>query len=149
MFSLVWGPMLCHLGCSHPRTPLPDLKQIKSVFCHLHMLYKVEHMVVAHLTHLLNAMVPTKGGRCQCLHFVHFCLSCHPSQALYKLCSTCVSCSKLHNVPWISTLKTLRRSRKGLSFINTSCTSYFLLSSYVGQPTHILVYELVLFCPIS
>lgn len=54
--------MLCHLGCSHPRTPLPDLKQIKSVFCHLHMVYGVEHMVVAHLIHLLNAMVPKKGG---------------------------------------------------------------------------------------
>lgn len=50
VFSLVLGPMLCYLGCKHPRTSLPDLKQIKSVFCHLHMPYGVEHMVVAHLT---------------------------------------------------------------------------------------------------
>lgn len=85
------GPHAVHLGGSHPRTPLPDLKQIKSVFCHLHMLYRVEHMVVAHLTHLLSATVPTKGGMCQCLRFVHFCLSRHPSQALYKLCGVCVS----------------------------------------------------------
>lgn len=148
MFSLVWGPMLCHLGCSHPRTPLPDLKQIKSVFCHLHMLYRVEHMVMAHLTHLLNAIIPTKGGRCQGLHFVHFCLSHHPSQALYKFCSTCASCSASPSMPWIPTLQNLR-SQKGLVFLNTSCTSYFLLSSYIGQPTHILAYELVLFCPIS
>lgn len=61
MFSLVWDPMLCHLGCSHPRTLLPLFKQIESVFCHFHMLYGVEHMVVAHLTHLLNAMVPKRG----------------------------------------------------------------------------------------
>lgn len=98
MFSLVWDPMLCHLGCSHPRTPLPLFKQIKSVFCHFHMLYRVEHMVVAHLTHLLNAMVP-KRGRCQCLHFVHFCLFCHPSQPLCKLCSMRVLCSQLPSMP--------------------------------------------------
>jgi hypothetical protein len=61
MFSLVLGPMLCHLGCAHPRTPLPDLKQIKNVFCHLHMPYSVEHMVVAHLTNTVGCHGSFKG----------------------------------------------------------------------------------------
>lgn len=81
MWSLVQGPLLCHLGCSHPRTPSPDLKRIKSVFCHLHMLYRAEHMVVAHLIHLLNALVPKRGGGASA--FILFTLA-----FLYKLSSS-------------------------------------------------------------
>lgn len=58
----------------HPQTLLPDFKQIKSVFCHFHMLHGVEHMVVAYLTHLLNAMVP-KRGEVPVLTFCSLCLS--------------------------------------------------------------------------
>lgn len=99
MFSLVLGAMLCHLGCAHPRTPLPDLKQIKSVFCHLHMPYGVEHMVVAHLTNTCWMPWFLKGEEVPVLIFCSILpLFCLPSQPLYRLLSMCVLHSKKPSV---------------------------------------------------
>lgn len=45
------------------------------------MLYRAEHMVVAHLIHLLNALVPKRGGGASA--FILFTLA-----FLYKLSSS-------------------------------------------------------------
>lgn len=53
------------------------------MFCHLHMLYRAEHMAVAHLIHLLNALVPKRGGgEVPVLSSCSLWLSCTSSVAL-------------------------------------------------------------------
>lgn len=83
MFSMVLGLILCHLGYTHARTPLLDLKQIKRVFHHYHMPYSVKHMVAAHLKTLVECHSSLSGGA------YYICLFCVPSQPLLKLFSMC------------------------------------------------------------